>query len=100
MKITFYGAAGGVTGSCSLLETNGQRFLVDCGMFQGDDELEKKNQEPLPFDPTSLTAVFATHAHLDHVGRLPLLVRGGFTGHFYATPPTVELAQLIMEDAL
>ena len=100
MKITFYGAAGGVTGSCSLLETNGQRFLVDCGMFQGDDELEKKNQEPLPFDPTTLTAVFATHAHLDHVGRLPLLVRGGFTGHFYATPPTVELAQLIMEDAL
>ncbi|MBI5729454.1 MAG: MBL fold metallo-hydrolase [Candidatus Magasanikbacteria bacterium] len=100
MKITFYGAAGGVTGSCSLLEAEGQRFLVDCGMFQGDEELEKKNLDPLLFDPTTLTAVFVTHAHLDHVGRLPLLMKGGFTGHFYATPPTVELAELIMEDAL
>lgn len=69
-------------------------------MFQGDEESEKENHEPLPFDASTLTAVFVTHAHLDHVGRLPLLVRGGFTGHFYATPPTVELAELIMEDAL
>lgn len=100
MKITFFGAAGGVTGSCSLLEADGKRFLIDCGMFQGDDDLEKKNGEPLPFDPSTLTAVFVTHAHLDHVGRLPLLVKGGFKGHFYATPPTVELADLIMNDAL
>lgn len=100
MQIIFYGAAHEVTGSCSLFETKGRRFLVDCGMFQGDEELEKKNAEPLPFDPTTLTAVFVTHAHLDHVGRLPLLIKGGFTGHFYATPPTVELAKLIMEDAL
>ena len=69
-------------------------------MFQGSDFNEGKNYDPLPFDPKELSAVLITHAHLDHVGRLPLLIKGGYTGLFYATPPTVELAQLIMEDAL
>lgn len=69
-------------------------------MFQGSDFNEGKNLDPLPFDPKELNAVLVTHAHLDHVGRLPLLIKGGYTGYFYATAPTIELAQLIMEDAL
>jgi len=100
MNITFYGAAREVTGSCELLETGQQKILIDCGMFQGSDFNEGKNSDPLPFDPKSLSAVIVTHAHLDHVGRLPILVKGGYTGHFYATPATIELAQLILEDAL
>lgn len=100
MQITFIGAAHEVTGSCSLVQTDNAKLLVDCGMFQGSDFNEGKNLDPLPFNPAELNAVFVTHAHLDHVGRLPLLVKGGFTGHFYATPPTMELAKLILEDAL
>jgi len=100
VQITFYGAAREVTGSCELLEIGNQRILIDCGMFQGSDFNEGKNSDPLPFDPKSLTAVIVTHAHLDHVGRLPLLIRGGYTGHFYATPATIELAELILDDAL
>lgn len=99
MRLSFFGAAGEVTGSCSLLETGGQKILIDCGMFQGSDFNEGKNRDPLPFDPKSLHAVIVTHAHLDHVGRLPLLVKGGFTGFFYATPATIELAELILRDA-
>ncbi|OGH83685.1 MAG: hypothetical protein A2261_03415 [Candidatus Magasanikbacteria bacterium RIFOXYA2_FULL_44_8] len=108
MQITFYGAAREVTGSCSLLEVGGgllgnkpkTKILIDCGMFQGSDFNEGKNSDPLPFDPKTLNAVIVTHAHLDHVGRLPILIKGGYEGHFYATPATIELAQLIMEDAL
>ncbi len=100
MTITFYGAAHEVTGSCSLVDTGTHKILVDCGMFQGGEFNEKKNHDPLPFNPEELSAVLVTHAHLDHVGRLPLLIKGGYTGLFYATPPTVELARLIMEDAL
>lgn len=100
MQITFYGAAGEVTGSSSLLDCRQCKILVDCGMFQGSNFNEGKNHDPLPFNPAELSAVFVTHAHLDHVGRLPVLVKGGYTGYFYATPPTVELAELIMKDAL
>lgn len=103
MRISFCGAAGEVTGSCNLLEVGPElktKILIDCGMFQGSDFNEGKNSDPLPFDPATLNAVIVTHAHLDHVGRLPLLIRGGYTGHFYATPATIELAQLIMDDAL
>ncbi len=99
MKITFYGAAREVTGSCSLVEIGQHKFLVDCGMFQGSDFYDRKNLEPLSFNPAELTAVFVTHAHLDHVGRLPLLIKGGFSGPIYATPPTKELAELILKDA-
>ncbi len=100
MRITFYGAAKEVTGSCNLLNAAGLNILVDCGMFQGGPEHESKNFDPLSFNPADLNAVMVTHAHLDHVGRLPLLIRGGFTGYFYATPATIELAELIMEDTL
>ncbi len=100
MHITFFGAAREVTGSCNLLHADGLNILVDCGMFQGGPEHESKNFDPLAFNPKDLNSVLVTHAHLDHVGRLPLLIRGGFTGYFHATPATIELAELIMEDTL
>jgi len=100
MDITFIGASAEVTGSSSLLESGSFRVLIDCGMYQGDAGTEAKNYNPLPFDAAGLTHVLVTHAHLDHVGRLPLLVKNGFKGHFFATKPTVELAKLIMDDAL
>ena len=100
MQITFYGAAREVTGSCNMVEAGGHKLLVDCGMFQGSDFNEGKNSEPLPFDPKQISAVVVTHAHLDHVGRLPILVKDGYAGHFYATPATIELTGLILEDAL
>ncbi len=99
MKITFFGAAGEVTGSSSLVETGQYKILIDCGMFQGSDFNDAKNHNPLPFNPSELSHVFITHAHLDHTGRLPLLVKNGYTGHFYATAPTLELAELVMKDA-
>ncbi len=100
MQLTFYGAAGEVTGSCNMFTTGGKNFLVDCGMFQGNQFNEDKNKDPLGFDPAELSGVIVTHAHLDHVGRLPLLVKNGYEGQFFATPPTVELTELILEDAL
>lgn len=72
--------------------------MIDCGLFQGTHEDEQRNHEKLPFDPATLTEVIVTHAHLDHVGRLPLLVKNGFQGFFYATPPTIELTRLVLED--
>lgn len=99
MKLTFFGAAGEVTGSCSLIETTNQKILIDCGMFQGSEEHEQKNRLALQFDPKGISAVLITHAHLDHVGRLPLLAKNGFEGFVYATPPTRDLARLILEDA-
>lgn len=98
MKLTFYGAAGEVTGSCSELDTGSEKILVDCGLFQGGEEHDKKNYSPLPFDAKAFTGVIVTHAHLDHVGRLPLLVKNGFDGFIYATPPTKELTKLVLED--
>ncbi len=100
MEIAFYGAAGEVTGSCNMFTAGGKKFLVDCGMFQGNEFSEEKNKDPLLFDPAELSGVIVTHAHLDHVGRLPLLVKNGYEGKIYATPPTVELAELILNDAL
>jgi metallo-beta-lactamase family protein len=99
MRISFCGAASEVTGSCNLLETNGQKILVDCGMFQGSEFNEAKNNDSFPFQSAELNAVIITHAHLDHVGRLPLLVKRGFGGHIYATPATIDLAKCVLEDA-
>jgi metallo-beta-lactamase family protein len=97
--VTFLGACGTVTGSCSLLRFGDTRILVDCGMFQGPIELEQRNREPFPFAPASLAAVVLTHAHLDHSGRLPLLARGGFRGPIHCTRPTRGLASLVLRDA-
>jgi len=100
MQISFHGAAREVTGSCSMLTSGKNKVLIDCGMFQGGQFNESKNSDPFQFNPKDLTSVIVTHAHLDHVGRLPLLIKSGYTGRIYATPPTIELMKLILEDAL
>jgi metallo-beta-lactamase family protein len=105
MKLHFYGAAREVTGSCHLLEAEDatgktRKILIDCGMFQGENFSEEKNHEPFAFDPKKLDAVFVTHAHLDHTGRLPKLLSDGYGGDFYMTLPTRALTYLVLEDAL
>ena len=100
MKITVLGAGGGeVTGSCYLVETSQARILVDCGLFQGTEGADGLNRPPLGDSSSNLNAVVLTHAHLDHVGRLPLLAQTGFTGPIYATPATIEMTGLILRDA-
>lgn len=98
MKITFCGAAGEVTGSCTLIDTGKTRVLVDCGMIQGENSYAR-NFAPFPFDPGSVDAVIVTHAHIDHIGRLPKLVKEGFTGRIFATQPTRLLTRLMLQDA-
>src|SRR5579872_1064053 len=99
MKLSFHGAAQNVTGSCHLVEVGGRRILVDCGMFQGSRELDEENSIPFGFDESSIEFVLLTHAHLDHCGRLPLLVKRGFRGEIIATQATFELARLVILDA-
>lgn len=100
MKIHFYGAAREVTGTCYLLETGSQKVLIDCGIFQGEHDDSKRNLLPFPFSPQEIDAVFVTHPHMDHVGRVPQLVKRGYRGPIFATPPTVDLAQLLWKDML
>ena len=99
MKLSFHGAAGGVTGSCHLVECAGRKLLIDCGMFQGGRESEEENAEPFGFDPADVDFLLLTHAHLDHCGRIPLLYRRGFRGEIVTTPPTRELTRLVLLDA-
>ncbi len=99
MKLSFLGAAGTVTGSKYLIEHGKQRLLVDCGLFQGYKNLRQRNWLPMPFEPASLDAVVLTHAHLDHSGLLPLLIRDGFRGPVYATPATIALCGLLLPDS-
>ncbi|MCP3982170.1 MAG: MBL fold metallo-hydrolase [bacterium] len=98
MKIRFCGANRQVTGSCYVLETSRMRVGIDCGMYQERKFLER-NWDPFPFDPASLDVLLLTHAHLDHCGLLPKLVRDGFRGPILTTPPSIELARLVLEDA-
>jgi metallo-beta-lactamase family protein len=99
MHVEFHGAARTVTGSCTLLEAGGTRILVDCGQFQGDAELERRNVGGFAFDPRSVDALVMTHAHVDHVGRAPLLVARGFRGTVLCTRATAELASVMLLDA-
>jgi metallo-beta-lactamase family protein len=86
MRVEYFGAAGEVTGSCHLVHAAGRRVLLDCGMVQGGREEYKRNLAPFPFEPGSLDAVVLSHAHIDHLGRLPLLVKRGFAARSTRTP--------------
>lgn len=99
MEIEFYGAASGVTGSCHILRVGGYQVLLDCGLIQGSREEESRNAEPFPFDPAAIDAVILSHAHLDHSGRLPILVRRGFRGPIYTQEATRELCEILWQDA-
>lgn len=96
MRLTFLGAAGMVTGSCCLVEAGGRRILVDCGLFQGQEE--ELNQKPFPFEPATLDAVILTHAHIDHSGRLPLLYKQGYRGPIYTHEASADLATIMLAD--
>ena len=98
-KITFLGAAGTVTGSKYLVEAEGKRLLVDCGLFQGSKELTQRNWDNLPIDPATIDWVLLTHAHIDHTGYLPRLVRAGYHGPIYANAATRELCGLLLPDS-
>ncbi len=100
MKLTFYGAAGEVTGSNHLLEaSDGTKILVDCGLKQGSRFAEEENFNPFPYNPKEIKAVFVTHAHIDHVGKLPKLMKEGFAGEIYSSAPTKDFAELLLLDS-
>ena len=99
MKISFHGADRGVTGSCHLVECAGKHVLIDCGLYQGGHELGEENAAPFGFDAATIDYVLLTHAHLDHCGRLPLLVKRGFRGEIITTAATRELARVVMLDS-
>src|SRR5713226_1494650 len=98
-KLTFLGAAGTVTGSKYLVEAAGKRLLVDCGIFQGTPELSDRNYQPLNVDPKTIDYAVLTHAHLDHTGWLPVLVRDGYRGPIFANPATIELTEILLKDS-
>jgi metallo-beta-lactamase family protein len=98
-RLTFLGAARTVTGSQYLVEAGGSRLLVDCGMFQGEKSLRVRNWGIPEYDPASVGWLVLTHTHIDHIGRLPRLVKQGFRGPIFCTPPTRELAEVLLEDA-
>jgi len=99
MKLTFFGGAETVTGSKTLLEFDYQKILIDCGLFQGLKDLRKKNWDPLPVNPSNINYVFLTHAHLDHSGYLPLLVKNGYKGKIYCSHATRDLTKIILLDS-
>ncbi|NDV13712.1 MBL fold metallo-hydrolase RNA specificity domain-containing protein [Crenobacter caeni] len=99
MRVSFLGAAGTVTGSKTLVEYDGRRVLVDCGLFQGFKQLRLRNWQPFEVPPAEIDAVVLTHAHLDHSGYLPALVRDGFCGEIHTTPASAELAAILLADS-
>ncbi|MGR8948301.1 MAG: MBL fold metallo-hydrolase RNA specificity domain-containing protein [Gammaproteobacteria bacterium] len=99
MKITFFGAAGEVTGSCHILQVGDHQVLLDCGMIQGSRANEARNHEEFPFNPKDIDAVILSHAHIDHSGRLPLLVKRGFKGPIYCQNATADLTKILLLDS-
>ncbi len=99
MRVHFHGAAGEVTGSMHLVEAAGKRILLDCGLCQGSAELEASNADPFPFDVAGIDALVLSHAHIDHIGRVPLLVKRGFRGAIHAQTATAELLPIMLLDA-
>ena len=99
MKVKFMGAARTVTGSCYILETQGHRFAVDCGMHQGNAEIERRNWDTDIYEPRRMEFILLTHAHIDHSGLLPCMVQKGFRGRIFATPPTRELLEVMLLDS-
>ncbi len=99
MKLQFLGATDDVTGSMTMLESSAGKILIDCGLYQGTNDIVKKNLRTLPFDPKDIAAIILTHAHLDHSGCIPRLVKLGFRGPIYCTKPTQKLARIIMIDS-
>ncbi len=99
MQIEFYGAAGEVTGSCHVVRVGNKQLLLDCGLIQGGRREEARNRDRFPFDPADIDAVILSHAHLDHSGRLPLLVKRGFRGPIFAQRATRELCEVLLEDS-
>jgi metallo-beta-lactamase family protein len=98
MNLTFHGAAGAVTGSMHVLESDGKRYLLDCGMFQGRRKEAEQHNRDFPFPASNIDAVVLSHAHIDHSGRLPLLVKNGFHGPIHATPATIDLCSAMLRD--
>lgn len=98
LKLTFAGGAGSVTGANFLLEGEGRKFLIDCGLSQGTKLADDKNWEPFIYDPKTVEALFITHSHIDHIGRIPKLVYDGFQGTIYSTIPTKDIAELMLDD--
>lgn len=99
MKIKFCGASTGVTGSCHMITTDKHKILLDCGQFQGGKAMEAMNREPFPFEPSEIECVVLSHAHIDHCGRLPLLVKRGFRGNIYCTDATADLLAVMLKDS-
>lgn len=99
MRVRFCGANGEVTGSSHLVAIDDKLVLLDCGMIQGDEETEARNADPFPFDPARIDALVLSHAHIDHVGRVPLLVKRGFTGPIWAQAATADLTRIMLEDS-
>ena len=100
MKLSFHGGAQDVTGACHLLGTKNVQILLDCGLFQGGKTTEDHNFESFGFNPEEIDFLYVSHAHLDHIGRIPKLIKEGFRGTIYSTAPTRDLASPLLEDAL
>jgi metallo-beta-lactamase family protein len=99
MQIEFYGATSGITGSCHILRVGGETILLDCGLIQGRKEEMEKNRQPFPFSPDEISAVVLSHGHIDHSGRIPLLVKQGYRGPIYTQNATAELCDILLQDS-